>query len=83
MPYRLVQDHISRDTVAALETLLDLAKRGELNGIAFAATFKKMRYITNVAGLCYKNPTFARGCIGALDDELAMMVHQRDPDDTR
>lgn len=83
MPYQLVRDHISRDVVTALETLLAYAKRGELNGLAFVATFRKMRYITNVAGLCARNPTFTRGCLGALDDELAFLVHQRDPEDTR
>lgn len=83
MPYRLVHDTISRDVVKALETLLDYARRGELTGLAFGATFKQMRYITNVAGVCAKNPTFTRGMMGALDDELAALIHSRDPEDTR
>lgn len=83
MPYQLVHDHISRDVVKALETLLVYAKRGELTGLAFGATFKKMRYITNVAGVCAKNPTFTRGMLGALDDELAAIIHTRDPEETR
>lgn len=83
MPYRLIPNQISRDTVTALETLLELAKTGELTGIAFAATFQRMRYVTNVAGLCFTNPTFTRGMVAAMDDELAMLVHGRDPDHTR
>lgn len=83
MPYRLVPDSISRDVVEALETLLDLAKQGEVTGIAFACTLRKMRYITNVAGTCYKNPTFARGCVAFLSDQLASLVHGRDDDETR
>jgi hypothetical protein len=83
MPYRLVQDTISRDTVTALRQLLDYAERGELTGIAFAATFRKMRYITNVAGLLAKNPTFCRGAIRALDDDLALIIRHRDPEETR
>jgi hypothetical protein len=83
MPYQLVHDSISRDVVTALEQLLVYAKAGELTGLAFAATFRRMRYITNVAGVCARSPTFTRGAIKALDDELAAMVHARDPEDTR
>lgn len=83
MPYQLVHDHISRDVVQALKTLLAYAERGELTGLAFGATFRKMRYITNVAGICAKNPTFTRGMLGALDDELAAIVHSRDAEETR
>ena len=83
MPPRLIPDNISHDTVEALETLLALAKEGEVTGIAFAVTLKKMRYITNVAGTCYRNPTYARGCVGFLDDQLAGLVHARTEIETR
>jgi hypothetical protein len=83
MPYQLVHDTISRDVVQALETLLGYARSGDLTGLAFGATFKRMRYITNVAGVCAKNPTFTRGLLGALDDELAALIHNRDPEETR
>jgi len=83
MPYRLIPDNISHDVVEALETMLDLAKQGEITGIAFACTLKKMRYITNVAGHCYTNPTFARGMVAFLSDQLAGLVHGREPDETR
>lgn len=83
MPYQLVHDYISRDTVDALRLLLKGAEEGDVTGIAFACTLRKNRYITNVAGLMYKNPTFARGCVVALDDELSSIVHARDPEDTR
>lgn len=83
MPYQLVKDYISRDVVDALTVLLEGAKSGDVTGLAFAATLRRNRYVTNVAGLMYKNPSFARGCVGALDDELASIVHGRDPEDTR
>lgn len=83
MPYQLVHDQISRDVVKALETLLDYARRGELTGIGFVATFRKMRYITNVAGACAKNPTFTRGALCSLSDELGALIHSRDPEETR
>lgn len=83
MPYKLVNDFISRDLIIALETLLAGAKSGDVTGLAFCATLRKMRYVTNVAGTCYTNPTHTRGMLGALDDELSQLVHQRDPQDTR
>lgn len=83
MPYRLVPDSVSHDVVEALETLLAHARTGEVTGIAFACTLKKMRYITNVAGHCYTNPTFARGMVASLSDELGALVHHRDPQETR
>ncbi len=83
MPYRLVPDNISHDVVNALEVLLEGAKSGEVTGIAFAVTLKRNRFITNVAGMCWKNPTFARGMVAFLSDQLAKLVHNRDPEDTR
>lgn len=84
MPYHLVRDYISRDVIEALTALLDGAKTGDVTGIAFACTLKRNRYITNVAGRCYKDATFTRGMLGALDDELAGIVHGRvDPEETR
>lgn len=83
MPYKLVHDYISRDTLEALKALYDGARTGEVKGIAFAAMLRQNRYITNVAGLAYKNPTFARGMVGALGDELASLIHGRDPEETR
>jgi hypothetical protein len=83
MAVELVHDNISHDVVEALETLLDLAKRGEITGIAFACTMKRMRYITNVAGYCHQHPTYARGMVAFLSDQLAGLVHRREPDETR
>jgi hypothetical protein len=83
MPYKLVHDFISRDTIECLAVLFEGAKGGDVTGIAFGAMLRKNRYITNVAGLCFHNPTFSRGMIRALDDELAGIVHGRDPQETR
>lgn len=83
MPYQLVKDFISRDLIEALEVLLEGARRGEVTGIAFAATLKKQRFITNVAGMCYRNPSFTRGIVASLDDELSGIVQGRDPNETR
>jgi hypothetical protein len=74
-PLRLVKDRIAHDVVAALEQLLDGARRGEVTGIAFAATLKQERFITDVAGTCYTNPAFARGAVAFLSDDLAGLMH--------
>lgn len=83
MPYKLIKDFISRDLVEALEVLLEGAKQGEVTGIAFAATLRQQRFITNVAGVCYRHPSFARGIVASLDDELSGIVQGRDPNETR
>ena len=83
MPMHLVKDEISRDVVKALETLLQGAKDGQITGIAFACSLKRNRYLTNVAGFCFKNPTFTRGMVASLSDELAGLVHGSDPGEER
>lgn len=83
MPYKLISDDISRDTIEALEQLLEGARRGEITGIAFACTLRRQRFITNVAGHCFRNPTFARGIVAFLSDELASIVHGIDEGHTR
>jgi len=69
-PFRLVPDTLSTDTEQALAQLLDLARRGELIGVAFAGMLKQRRFFVNTAGEAHRNPTFARGMVAALDDEL-------------
>lgn len=73
-PFRLVGDQLSHDTIKCLEELLAYAKEGRLIGIAFAALYKERVYIVNAAGEAYRNPTFARGLIAELDDELAKLT---------
>ena len=77
MPLDLVKDHISRELVEALKQLLHGAEAGQITGIAFAVALKNRRYLTNVAGTCYREPTIARGMVAALDDELSEIVRGR------
>ncbi len=71
LPFRLVQDTISDDTVKALEKLLRMARRGQVIGIAFAAMYNRREFIVNAAGEAARSPVFARGMVAALDDALA------------
>lgn len=83
MPYRLIQEEVSHDTVEVLDALLSLAKEGQITGIAYVCTMKRQRYVTDVAGFCYKNPTYTRGMVAFLSDKLAGLVHERDELETR
>lgn len=73
-PFVLVPDTVSNDTVECLETLLDQARRGEVIGLAYTAVLKRRGYIANTAGEAHRNPTFSRGMVAALDDQLALRI---------
>lgn len=77
MPYTLVRDHISHDTVECLEQLLEAARSGHVVGLAFAAMMKRKRYMVNVAGEAFRDPTFTRGAIASIEDELRLMIQGR------
>lgn len=78
-PFILVPDNISNETVRSLEQLLEHARKGEVIGIAFAAMLKRRGYIVNSSGEAFRNPTFARGMVQALDDKLAQRVTGGNP----
>jgi len=79
---QLIHDNISRDTVEALETLLEGAKAGHIKGIIFGAMLPRRRYMVNIAGDATRDPTFARGIIGAMEDELREIIQGRAQGDT-
>lgn len=82
MSYTLVKDHISHDTVEALEQMLANAQRGHITGIAFVVMLKRRRYLVNVAGEAISEPTIARGALCALDDELRDLVRGKSDGNT-
>lgn len=69
-PFSLVSDSLSHETEKCLASLLDDAKNGHLVGIAFAAMYKGGTYIVNAAGEAYRSPTFARGMVADLSEQL-------------
>ena len=79
----VVRSKPNADVIQCLELLLQAARSGDVTGIAFAATLQSMRYITDVAGVCYEHPTFTRGMLATLADEVAGEVHRRDIDARR
>jgi hypothetical protein len=78
-PFILVPDTVSTDTVECLELLLRRARRGEVIGLAYAAMLKKRAYIVNTAGSAHESPTFARGMLRALDDQLGQRIAGGNP----
>ena len=83
MPIHLRHIEVSKDVVEVLELLLENARLGNVTGIEFTCTMRKSRYITNILGRCQTNPTFTRGMVAHLDDELAQLSAGLDPSHTR
>lgn len=67
----------SREVCETLRVLQEQAKAGVVIGLAFGVVMRGRRYHVNVAGSLVNDPTFARGIVAALDDELQAMVHER------
>lgn len=78
-PFALVPDSVSTDTVECLKLLLARARKGEVIGLAYCAVLKQRAYIVNAAGLAHESPTFARGMVAALDDQLSETVRRGPP----
>lgn len=74
MSAQLLHDSISRDSLEAATIIRDGVESGVIVGMAFVLQLKGRRYIVNVAGQCARDPTFARGAVCALDDELREMI---------
>lgn len=71
MPYMLVVnpgDH--EEVMRLLNDMLLRARKGEVNGVALVCSFKNQHYVTAVAGTCRTNPTFSRGMVMSLADEI-------------
>lgn len=69
----LVRSSVSPETVDALNHLLLEAKAGRIVGIAYAAIHPGYAYSAGVAGETKRIPTFTRGIVNVLDDELAKL----------
>jgi hypothetical protein len=74
MAYQLIQDHLSTDTVEALEQALESARQGQIVGVAFALMLKRRRFLVDCAGEACRDPLTARGAVSVLDDQLALMI---------
>ena len=75
--FQLVEAKICEETIGALEQILAGARSGAVNGIAFAASLRDLSYITDATGYCREHPTFARGMVALLSDEIAAVARER------
>lgn len=76
-PIRPVNTAATKETVECLERLLAMAKSGELIGVALVAMLKHRDYFTHATGETYRNPTFTRGMLRVLDDDLGRLITGR------
>lgn len=76
---KLIPDSLPTDTIECLQQMLEQAKAGELIGVAFVAIIKRRGYIANFAGEVSRNPTFARGMLRTLDDQLGQRIGGNHP----
>lgn len=64
----------SEEVVRALEELLQQARSGNLIGLAWVAMHAGYEYSVDVAGETRRCPTFTRGMLMKLDDELSKLL---------
>lgn len=70
--FKLVSTNgVEADTVECIEAVLDKARRGEVIGIAMVTMYRQRQFSVRTCGELHRNPTFCRGAVAALDDELA------------
>lgn len=76
-PLHVIRFHSSDETVRALKALLTEAMGGRLIGIAYVAMHGHRSYSVGIEGETRKSPTFTRGMLHVLDDELAAIIRGR------
>lgn len=62
------------ETVAALEGLLEEAKAGRLIGLAAVMLWRPTSCTARIAGAAWEHPTYCRGMLDNLDDQLAAII---------
>lgn len=64
------------ETIRFCEALLEEARNGDARGIAAAVAMAGRNYSVQTCGNFRVDPTYARGAVAALDDELRTLVHE-------
>jgi hypothetical protein len=72
-----VPGYHSHETIRALEQLLERARRGEVIGVAYAAMYRRRRYIISCAGEADRNHTFTIGMLQVFSSKLSQKVIRR------
>lgn len=82
MTTRLLHTTISHDTLQCVEALVDGVKTGDIVGAAIGIIYKRKRYSVTLCGEARHDPTYTRGVVGAIEDELRDLIHERSQGDT-
>lgn len=77
VPLQLAQPSVDSETVAALEKLVEEAKRGRVVGIAYIALRCGRDYSGDVVGRAEDHPLLTRGIAQALSDLVAQRTQIR------
>ena len=75
---KLVELTVSHDTLNSVLVLLDQIRSKEVVGVAFVALYRSSdEYTLDLAGEAKQRPTFVRGALKDLDDQLAILTAAR------
>jgi hypothetical protein len=77
MPVVLLRPPVSKETVQALEELLEQARTGHIRGLAYVAFEPRGEYTADVTGLAADNLTLTRGALLMLGNKLADVAFQK------
>lgn len=68
------EPEVNLDTMNKLAKLLGMAAAGAIDGLVFVAFCPDETYFTDILGQAYTNPTWARGALSYVDDELGRLI---------
>ena len=63
-----------RQVIAALQKMLEEARSGRLEGFVGAVMYSDPSYVPLVTGHCRRNPTWSRGMLQCVNDELERIL---------
>jgi hypothetical protein len=69
-PFHLVQSEISADTQKCVDAIADGVRAKRVIGFAAVVIYAQRNYELRLCGEADRSPTFTRGAVAALDDEL-------------
>lgn len=72
-PFTLVKVDVSKETIAALEYLLQEARKGNLVGLVYGAAMRGNDYFVDTAGEAHRNPMFGLSMASVLWRRLSDM----------
>lgn len=68
--FHVIEPFVSRDTIQALEELLEDARAGHCVGVAFAAMYRRNRMVLDTAGECTSKPVHTVGMLNILTNRI-------------